>query len=75
MGAISYFATAEDLSVVQAGMESNRTELQYQSALRQLEFLLKLQAQNPDDLEIRRRVKEAEKRVRRYECLLFKEAC
>lgn len=78
VAALEYFATEEELEVVISKVEAtqrqvtaNRDELQYQSALRTYEFLVKKREQYPEDRDIQKKVAEAEKRLKQLECKIF----
>ena len=75
VGGLAYFATDEELDAVAASVQQNTEELNYQSALRQYEFLLKKSLEYPEDQELARKLAESSKRVRFYECRLFDQGC
>jgi hypothetical protein len=69
VGALSYFATSEELDAVADSVKQNSVQLNYQSTLRQYEFLLK----QPKSPEATQRLQETQKRLKYYECVLFKQ--
>ena len=75
VGGLSYFTTKQEFKALAQTVQQNTDQMNYQTALATYEFLIKLYKKNLNDEDVRRKLNEAEKRVKMYECKLFKQGC
>lgn len=71
VSALTYFPSRIEVEAIAGQVEQNSDHLNYQSLLRQQEYLLK-QTKTP---ETQRRLQQVEKKIRYYDCKLFKVNC
>ena len=55
ISALSFFPTRKDFEALASNVKQNSEQLNYQSALRTYEFLLKILEKNPRDVELNAR--------------------